>query len=140
MFIRSHGLRWRVYSSLLAMALASCGNRSMSEQKIWAKSTNAPSKMEFWVGSGSLFELPVHKERFIRVISSLGGSYYIVGQGEARSLRSPSPSNSSPCKMMPRAIVLDFPSDRAREIPRYVAYMDESDMIQCVDKQFSYSG
>jgi hypothetical protein len=132
--------RLRVYMTLVAILLSSCGNNLMPEQKIWAESVAAPSELEFWVGSGNAVKLPVHKNQFTRIISLLGGHYYIPGEGEARSLSSPPPSVGSPCKMMLRTVVLDFPSDREKETPQYVAYMDEFDMIQCVDKQFSYSG
>jgi hypothetical protein len=133
-------LRRRLQLSLLVICLSGCRDNVMFDQQVWSESTAAPSNLEFWVGSGEIIKLPIHKDQFTKIVLSLGGNFYITGQGDARLLSAPPPYRNSPCKMTSSAIVLDFISNRARQTPRYVAYIDQSDMVQCVDKQFSYSG
>lgn len=126
--------------SLMVIFLTGCRGNMMADQRVWSDSTVTPSNFEFWAGSGEIIKLPVHKDRFTKIVLSLGGSFYITGQGDARSLSAPPPSSDSPCERTSRAIVVDFAQSRAGETPGFVAYLDPSDMIQCVDKQFSYSG
>jgi hypothetical protein len=133
-------LRQMLQLSLIGILFIGCRGNVVADQKVWSDSMAAPSSIEFWAGSGKTMKLPVHKNEFIKLVSSLGGSLYTTGQGDARSLGAPPPSSNSPCKMTSRAIVVDFAPSRAGETPRFVAYIDSSDMIQCVDKQFSYSG
>ena len=112
----------------------------MADQRLWSNSTAVPEEFEFWAGSGKAVRLPVHKDRFTKIVMSLGGKFYITGQGNAQSLSPPFPNDRSPCEMTSRAIVIDFDSTQAGETPGYVAYIDSSDMIVCIDKQFSYFG
>ena len=125
---------------IMLLSLAGCGNKIMTGQRVWSESTAAPNSMEFWAGSGQTIKFPVHKDQFIKAVSSLGGRFYITGTGEARSLSAPPPRLGSPCSITPTAIVVNFVSDRQKETPTYVAYLDQADVIQCVDKQFAYSG
>lgn len=124
---------------LLAMSLASCGN-SVSEKRTWSQSTAAPYDFEFWLGSGMNFTLPVQRDQFTKVATSLGGKFYVLGEDAAYSVGVPAPRKGSPCIKTARAIIVDFPQVQPREMPNYVAYMDEGNLIQCVEKRFSYTG
>jgi hypothetical protein len=112
----------------------------MGNSKTWSQSITAPAQFHFWEGSNRAINLPAARSDFIAAVSALGGHYYVTGEGEAASLQAPPPSHGSPCRGGARAVVVDFPSDRAGEIPRYVAYLNDADAVECIDKQFSHSG
>ena len=118
-----------------ALALLSCGNVAIGNSKTWSQSVTAPAQFHFWEGSNRAINLPAARSDFIAV-SALGGHYYVTGEGEAASLQAPPPSHGSPCRGGTRAVVVDFPSDRAGEIPRYVAYLNDADAVECIDKQY----
>jgi hypothetical protein len=120
-----------------ALALVSCGNAGAG--KTWSQSIAAPAQFHFWEGAQAI-NLPAARSDFIVAVSALGGHHYVTGEGEAASLQAPPPSHGSPCRGSARAVVVDFPSDRAGEIPRYVAYLNDADAVECIDKQFSHSG
>lgn len=125
--------------SPLMMFIVACGSNAVTVERVWSESTAAPGNVDFWIGSGQTVKLPVHKDEFINIISSLGGEFYITGKGEARSLSAPPPRKNSPCAVTSRALVINFVSISPKYTPTYVAYIDQFDVIQCVDKQFSYS-
>lgn len=124
--------------AVVTMIMASCGSVAMSDERIWSQSVAAPAHLQFWEGSGRIINLPAARTDFIEAVLTLGGHYYVTGEGEAASLSAPPPGPDSPCRQTRQAIVVDFPRSRAGETPGYVAYMNDADFVVCVDRQFSY--
>ena len=126
---------------LLAISptLASCGPVVTNDERARAESTNSPAQFAAWKGSVGI-DLPASRDDFIRYVTKLGASYYVTGEGEAKALSVPPPRSGSPCLGGVRAIVIDFPGGARAASPRYVAYLDASDLVRCVDKQFAYLG
>jgi hypothetical protein len=125
--------------AVATMIMASCGSGTMSDERIWSQSVAAPAHLQFWEGSGKIINLPAARADFIEAVLMLGGHYYVTGEGEAASLSAPPPLEpDSPCRQTRQAIVVDFPRSRTGETPGYVAYMNDADVVVCVDRQFSY--
>jgi hypothetical protein len=139
MSMKYHKFMQILQLSSMMILIVACGSNTVTIERVWSESTAAPGNFDFWVGSGQTVKLPVHKDEFINIISSLGGKFYITGEGEARSLSAPPPRKNSPCALTSRALVINFGSISSKYNPTYIAYFDQFDLIQCVDKQFSYS-
>jgi hypothetical protein len=124
-------------ASAFSGALASCGDAGVVTKKKWSASIAAPAKFEFWRGSGQLIDLPAPRERFLSVVSAAGGQYYMKGEG-SEFPSAPRPWQGSPCKETKRVIVVVFPIDNGVG-PYYVAYVNDADLVECVEKQFAYA-
>ena len=138
--IRVRALMLLAAAAVASVLTVSCESGVMGNSKTWSQSVVAPAQFHFWEGSNRAIELPATRSDFIEAVSALGGRYYVTGEGVAASLHAPPPSRGSPCRGSDRAIVVDFQSARAGEMPRYVAYLNDADAVECIDRQFSYSG
>jgi len=108
-------------------------------ERHWAESTKGPASFAVWQGAVSV-TLPTDSASFVAYVEGLGARQYSVGEGSGSPLSVPPPVSGSPCDRTPRAIVFSFSIQPDRSIPGYVAYVDSSDQVVCVDKQFSYTG
>lgn len=115
-----------------------CARNTVSSERAWSESVEAPGNFEFWRDSGHALALPTTRDEFLSAVAALGGSYYIPGEGDARSLNAPPPSARSPCQNQGHAIVVAFPQDRNHVTPQYVAYLNDEAAVVCIDKQFSF--
>jgi hypothetical protein len=124
-------------ASVLSGTLVSCGDADVLMKKKWSGSLAAPATFEFWRGSGQTIDLPAPRERFLSVVSTVGGQYYVKGEGNEFP-SAPRPWQGSPCKATDRVIVVVFPIDGGIG-PYYVAYLNDADIVECVEKQFAYA-
>ncbi len=119
--------------------VGACNPLESKDARTWSESTAAPAEFRFWAEAKLAIELPAGREEFLAYARSSGGEFVVTGEGQEAGVPAPHPRPGSLCVKTDKAILVYFDSPNEKVGPRYVAYLGNGQIVECIEPQFEYA-